>query len=138
MGPIYVKVGGGHGARTRDLLLLGTGALTIGPPPPKSLVAPQLLYACSVLYVPDWVVKEVSNMLFSFLWSGKPDKIRRTTIVGDIESGGLKMIDFESMVKSLKVTWINRLLETDTGCWSYYTIALFKSNETTTKIVCTM
>ena len=37
-GSDYVKVGVGHGARIRDLLLLGTGALTMGPPPPRLII----------------------------------------------------------------------------------------------------
>ena len=105
----------------RDMSIKGKIAII------KSLVIPQLLYACSVLYVPDWVIKETNNMLFKFLWSGKPEKIKRATIVGDIESGGLKMVDFESMVKALKSTWINRLLTTENGSWGH--IPMYFLNE---------
>ena len=34
--------------------------------------------------------------------------VKRATIVGDIEDGGLKMVDVKSMFKALRVKWTQR------------------------------
>ena len=49
--------------------------------------------------------------MFNFIWDGKPDKIKRDILIQDYEQGGLKMIDIENFILSLKVSWIKRLLQ---------------------------
>ena len=50
------------------------------------------------------------TVFFKFLWSRKPDKIKRSTTCLDYMSGGIKMIDIFSFEKALKVNWIKRIL----------------------------
>ena len=49
-----------------------------------------------------------NQLLFKFLWKGT-DKLTRVSVINDYEKGGLKMIDLESMVKSLKFSWLKRV-----------------------------
>ena len=59
--------------------------------------------------------------MFEFLWNKNPDKIKRKTIVQNIENGGLKMIDTNKFLKSLKSNWIKRLLDTtNKGSWKVF------------------
>jgi hypothetical protein len=39
----------------------------------------------------DKIINEIQNMLYSYLWSGKPDKIKGKAIIGQYEEGGLKI-----------------------------------------------
>ena len=41
----------------------------------------------------------------------KPDKIKRHTLIGPLDKGGLNMVDFVMMDKSLKAAWAKRLCE---------------------------
>ena len=51
----------------------------------------------------------------------KPDKIKRKSIIQNIENGGLKMIDNYKFLKSLKSNWIRRLLDTkNNGLWKLF------------------
>jgi hypothetical protein len=50
-----------------------------------------------------------SSINYSFIWNGKPDKVKRLTLLGDYEKGGLNMVDINSYFKSLKVSWGKRL-----------------------------
>lgn len=78
----------------------------------KSLALPILIQSLTVLpNPPDDKIKEIQNIFFSFLWSGKPDKIKRKVMIGLFENGGLKMPDIRSFCYSLKMTWINKLLD---------------------------
>lgn len=71
----------------------------------KSLVASQLVYVLSPLHTN---VKAIKEVFYSFLWNGKGDKIKRDIIINDYPNGGLKMIDIQSLGKSLKATWIKK------------------------------
>ena len=76
--------------------------------------------------------------MFNFLWDGKPDKINRNVIIQDYSKGGLKMIEIESYINSLKTKWIQRILDKEnTGQWKELYIeslnkiggeAIFKAN----------
>ena len=95
----------------RDLSL--KGKITIL----KSLALPQLLYTFSVLYVPEDIIDKVDKMMFKFLWNGKPVKIKKTTIIADIQNGGLKMPDIRAMITSQKIMWMKRILCDEKSKW---------------------
>ena len=59
-------------------------------------------------------IKEINDIFLKFIWSSKPDKINRQTIVLDKKLGGLKMFNLKYFITSLKVSWIRRLLLTTT------------------------
>ena len=56
-------------------------------------------------------LKEIRNVLFNFLWDGKPDKIKRSEIINDYAEGGLKMLDIQSFNRALKAKWIQKYLD---------------------------
>ena len=73
----------------------------------------------------DSFVKEINELLFKFIWSSKPDKINRYTVMLDKKIGGLKMINIKDFVTSLKILWIRRLfMATGKSLW----ITLFEIN----------
>ena len=76
----------------------------------KTFAMPLILYPANCLYVPDWVTKQVDEIFVKYLWSGKPPKVKKTTIINYIERGGLKMPLLSAMIKGLKCTWIKRFL----------------------------
>ena len=55
--------------------------------------------------------KALTDLIYDFLWDGKPDKISRKQICKEYLEGGLKMIDINKFIKSLKSTWIRRFLK---------------------------
>ena len=65
--------------------------------------------------------------MFEFLWEGKPDKIKRNTIIQNIENGGLKMVDIELFITSLKASWVKRLSdENNKGDWKFIYTSLME------------
>jgi hypothetical protein len=87
-----------HIWRQRDLTLKGKILIL------KSLAASKLIYVCSMIFVPEWFTTAVDKLFTEFLWDGKPAKIKKKTIIANIESGGLKMPHIGSLVKALKLT----------------------------------
>ena len=77
----------------------------------KTLGLSKLVYCSSLLTVPKPLVDKINKIIFNFIWEGKPHKIKKKTIIGEKHRGGLKMIDFEIMERSLKIAWIKRITE---------------------------
>ena len=80
----------------------------------KSLALSKLSHIA--LVVPTLPKKEMSKLeqtLFSFLWSNKNAKVSKQDAFKPLHSGGLAMVDITSFWKSLKCSWLRRLLKTD-------------------------
>ena len=85
----------------------------------KSLIIPKFVYVASLLTIPEWVVQELNRLIFKFLWKGV-DKVTRLSTINDYQKSGLKMIDLETMVKSLRLTWLRRIFSENDGTWKNY------------------
>ena len=83
----------------------------------KSLIIPKFVYISSLLTVLKEIVKELNRMIFKFWWKGT-NKVTRLSTINEYENGGLKMIDLESMIKSLRLTWMKRIFQCNNGAWS--------------------
>jgi hypothetical protein len=78
----------------------------------KTLALPILTQSLTVLpNPPEWVIKEIQDIFYNFLWNGKNDKIKRTVMINGYEEGGLKMPHIKSFYCTLKMSWINKLLD---------------------------
>ena len=79
----------------------------------KSFALPKLIYVLSSLQTPPIdTIKRIEKIMYTFIWEGKPDKIKRKILIQEYEKGGLKMIELKTFIKSLKISWIKRILET--------------------------
>jgi hypothetical protein len=77
----------------------------------KTLALPTLTYLFMNLPDPtEEFLKEMTKMMYEFLWNGKPDKINRVQMCLGFEKGGLKMIDVKSFLSALKINCLKRIL----------------------------
>ena len=75
----------------------------------KTFALPKLIYPFSTLSdPPQTVLNKVTEMLFDFIWDGKPDKIKRLQFVQSYADGGLKLTDINYFLNAFKVSWVNR------------------------------
>jgi exonuclease III len=91
----------------RDLSLKGKVTIL------KTLAMSQLVYPLSMLKAPGWVVDEAESYFYKFLWNGKPDKVSRKTVIQNIEDGGIKMIDVDSMAMALKCVLVSKICDSE-------------------------
>ena len=57
-------------------------------------------------------------------WNFSPDRVKRETIILLVDKGGLNMVDFTIMNKSLRAAWVKRFHEADgSKCCSALTSA---------------
>jgi len=83
----------------------------------KALGISPLIYSASNVDVPDGVIDQVKRRLFQCLWKDKRDEINRTCLYQDYDRGGLRMVDFATMIKALRLAWIPRLLNPESSNW---------------------
>jgi hypothetical protein len=83
----------------------------------KSLALPKLVHLFfSLPDPPADFFKKLQKICFSFIWNGKIEKIKRTTLYNDYGNGGLKLPHFQSFCRAQKLIWVKKLLD-DTN-WS--------------------
>ena len=70
-----------------------------------------------MLTVPEPVIQKTQAELFAFLWRNKKDKLKRLIIYQPVSDGGLNFMNFRTMVKSLRLSWIGRLLDGTNTNW---------------------
>ena len=69
--------------------------------------------------LPGHILAEINRLFFSFIWKKKYtnkkafEKVKRNIITQDFDKGGLKMIDMQTLQKSLYISWIPKLLSED-------------------------
>ena len=93
----------------------------------KSLIIPKFVCVSLLLPTPKEVIKKLNQLLFKFLWKAV-DKVTRLSAINEYENGGLKMIDFETMVKSLQLTWLKRIFRENDGAWKSYIREILKQS----------
>ena len=99
----------------RDLTPIGKVTIV------KTLGLSQLVYLFQILpNPPQNIMKDLEKIIFNFIWNGKPDKIGRSTMIGTLSSGGLKVTHIFSFIHSLKCTWVKRYLDEGEGFWKLF------------------
>ena len=84
----------------------------------KSFAIPKFMSKASLIPVSNELIKEVNKELYSFIWNGK-DKVKRAALINDIEDGGLKMLDLESLISAQRVMCVKRYVENFESPWKY-------------------
>ena len=63
------------------------------------------------------IIKDLKNMIFSFIWDKKPEKISREPFNQNYSFGGLTMIDIDKFIATQKSTWIRKIFTDGQAMW---------------------
>ena len=84
----------------------------------KTLALPKLIHLLTSLpNLKQSLFNDLNKLFFNFLWDGKPEKIKRNTLIADFEDGGLKMIHLQQFNAHLKISWMKRFFSNLKGGW---------------------
>ena len=98
--------------KARQLSLLGRSQIV------KTFAYSQFRFLSNVMTLPIEVTKQIKTIAFNFLWNGSErGKVKRNAIVGDIDKGGIRFPDLDSIVKSQHIVWIKRFLYSPYHPW---------------------
>ena len=90
----------------RGLTLLGKIQIV------KSFIIPKVLSKAALITVTGDLIKEINSLIYRFIWKGN-DKIKRAAPINDIEDGGFKMLDIQSMILAQRVMVLKRFADKD-------------------------
>ena len=85
----------------------------------KSFALPKVLYRLTVIASNKEFIKKINTLLFSFVWKGK-DKVKRTVLINQIEKGGLKMPDLNSIISTQRIMCIKKYLTPYAASWKSF------------------
>ena len=74
------------------------------------------MFRASVIPTSKELIKKVNSIHYCFIWNGN-DKVRRYALISDIEMGGLKMLDIDTMISAKRVTCLKKFLEDYQSTW---------------------
>ena len=74
------------------------------------------MYRAILICVQKDIVIEVNKLLFKFIWKGK-DKVKRLSLICDLDNGGLKAPHLESIMKSQRVMCCKKFAENQQSNW---------------------
>jgi exonuclease III len=95
----------------------------------NTLIVPQMLYLGNVIHIPKQYVTKYDQIITAFIWDNKPPKVKYKAMTNSIENGGLCLQDIASKLKSLKLKWITKMLDTTySSPWKSYLNTKFKHN----------
>ena len=87
----------------------------------KSLVLSKITHVLLSLPTPcTETLTIIDDLCYKFIWKGR-HKVSKSTLCKDFNDGGLKMLNMKEFDKSLKITWIRKLLTTNPD-WEEFAI----------------
>ena len=87
----------------------------------KSLLLPKSVYVLSPLPTSKELVTQLNHSLFKFLWNST-EKITGVAAINNYEQGGLEMIDLDSTIVALRLSWMKSIFSDCGGTWKTYLI----------------
>ena len=80
----------------------------------KSLILSKVIHILQSLPSPKKeFLKELEKLAYNFIWRNKRHQVSKSTLTRNTEDGGLNMIDIADFDKSLKITWLLKLQNSD-------------------------
>ena len=84
----------------------------------KCLGISQLIFLFTMLPSPGKeILKKLETVLFNFIWNNSTERIKRCTLIGPLDLGGVNMVDIKLLKKSINISWVPRLV-TKYNTWS--------------------
>ena len=101
----------------RDLSIIGKILIV------KTFLVSKLIYIMQSIGIPDKFLMEIQRLFYKFIWQRKCsnkkafEKVKRVVMEGNIDTGGLKMVNLIDMQNMFYLQWIGKLSKT-TNSWT--------------------
>ena len=83
----------------------------------KMLAISQITFIATNQAIPDNIAHQLTSIFFKFLWCST-DRMKRSVLIGDYMTGGIKMVDVQTYFDSIKAAWIKRYIECHDQEWA--------------------
>ncbi len=96
--------------KSRGLSMIGRNLIV------KTLLASKLSYLAPIVRFPETFIKKLNSIFFKFVWN-RAEAVKRNTVIADYVKGGINMFNVNIYFKSLRLSWIKKLINPDIACW---------------------
>ena len=79
----------------------------------------QFFYLASLIEFPEDKIKTIEQLVFKFIWRGRKPKVKKQTLINEIDEGGIKLIDLRSKIKALQTSWVVRYASKGDCLWRH-------------------
>ena len=75
--------------------------------------------------LPEKVLTDVSRLFYKFIWQKRFsnrkafEKVKRVIVEGNLEDGGLKMVNFLHLQKAFYLQWVGKLAKSREEKWTH-------------------
>ena len=66
--------------------------------------------------IPDKYVKEINDIMWSFIWNGKTNQINRNVCCLSTSKGGTGMLNIDTFITSKQIKLLYRILQSPLEC----------------------
>jgi len=99
------------GWKKRNLTLMGKSYLI------KSVGISALLYALEIQCAPENVIKEVNDIMWYFIWDGKPERVKRTVCMRNVTDGGLGVPNIRALLDACRIKILANIVSDGLETW---------------------
>ena len=82
----------------------------------NALALSRVWYMASLVHMSNWVLNELSSLVFGFFWKGKVQLVSRVAVVQSPLHGGFSVVNIKCKVWSLVAQWVRRFVSSS-ACW---------------------
>ena len=94
----------------------------------KTILLSKITHLLITLPTPNTqFIKNLENMFYDFIWCSKTHRVSKNQMIKDYNDGGCRMVHVPSFIKSLKLSWIKRLFNSE-ATWTHLFFASFKTD----------
>ena len=94
----------------------------------NTLALSKLIYIASILTFPGGeYIKKFNKLIYNFIWN-KRDRIKRNSIIGSIDNGGIGIVDIETKMHALKASWVSRIVNSKQNLYDFVNSFCTKNN----------
>ena len=77
----------------------------------NTVIISKLLYTATILNIPDIYVKEINKNIFSYIFTGTINSIKRTTLAQTRQDGGINVQLIEEKVTALRISYLSDIIK---------------------------
>ena len=103
----------------RDLSIMGKNVIV------NFFLVSQLIYVMQSIGLPEKVLIDVNRLFYKFIWQKRFsnrkafEKVKRVIVEGNIEDGGLKMVNVVHLQKAFYLQWVGKLAKSREEKWTH-------------------
>ena len=101
-----------HVWKTRNLTFKGKTLII------KNLIIPIIGYEIEMRGIPDIYAKQINDIVWSFIWDNKLNKIDRIVCCLSKNEGGMNMINLFNFIKSKQIKTIYKIMHSKLETWN--------------------